>query len=413
MKKVLIFSLAYRPFVGGVEVALRELTDRIPAEEIEFHVLTLRVDSNLPKTERLGNTIIHRIGFSRPNASSTDITRFPLRLNIYWYQFTAAFYALALNRNCGFDAIWAMMAHTAGVPAAMYKIAKPRTPYLLTLQEGDPPDYIERLMRPVWPLFSRAFTSADRVQAISLFLMGWARRRGFHGKGVVIPNGVDLARFTYRHTLEQVAGAKEKLGKKDGDIFLVTTSRLVHKNAVDSVIEALPLLPANVSFLIYGIGPEEASLRTLALERGVGERVRFMGQISHEEMPLMLSACDLFIRPSRSEGMGNSFIEAMAAGLPVIATQEGGISDFLFDVNRSHGKEPTGWAVAVDSPTQIARAVEDILSNPGTAARVKEAARSLVIKKYDWDSLGKDMRALFGELLDSRGGFDRVLGEVQ
>jgi glycosyltransferase involved in cell wall biosynthesis len=192
---------------------------------------------------------------------------------------------------------------------------------------------------------------------------------------------------------------KASLGKKDGDIYLVTTSRLVHKNAVDDVIRALPLLPESVSFLIYGIGPDEDALRSLADELGVSGRARFMGQIGHAEMPLMLRACDAFIRPSRSEGMGNSFVEAMAAGLPVIATQEGGIADFLFDEARNPDRETTGWAVSKDAPEEIAAAVGDILARPEKVARVRETAARMVAAAYDWDRVAGQMRALFEDML--------------
>ena len=77
MKRILIFSLAYYPrHVGGAEVALKEITDRLSPEEIEFHIVTLRFDSNLPKTEKIGNTVVHRIGFSRPSPSMSDLKKF-------------------------------------------------------------------------------------------------------------------------------------------------------------------------------------------------------------------------------------------------------------------------------------------------------------------------------------------------
>jgi glycosyltransferase involved in cell wall biosynthesis len=109
-------------------------------------------------------------------------------------------------------------------------------------------------------------------------------------------------------------------------------------------------------------------------------------------MPLVLQACDIFIRPSRSEGMGNSFVEAMAAGLPVIATQEGGISDFLFDAKKNPDKSTTGWAVDRDSPEQIADAVKDIIANPEKVARVVATAKKMAFEKYDWDIIARDMR---------------------
>jgi glycosyltransferase involved in cell wall biosynthesis len=83
--------------------------------------------------------------------------------------------------------------------------------------------------------------------------------------------------------------------------------------------------------------------------------------------------------------MGNSFIEAMAAGVPVIATQEGGLADFIFD-------EKTAFVVEKDSPHQIAQKVEKILGNSELVKKVVDDARALAIKMYDWDIIARDMR---------------------
>ncbi|MEK7079823.1 MAG: hypothetical protein AAB901_00870, partial [Patescibacteria group bacterium] len=71
-----------------------------------------------------------------------------------------------------------------------------------------------------------------RVQAISSFLLTWAGRLGFAGKGVVIPNGVDLAHFSRTIRPENVDDVRRALGKHAGEVYLVTTSRLVYKNAI-------------------------------------------------------------------------------------------------------------------------------------------------------------------------------------
>jgi glycosyltransferase involved in cell wall biosynthesis len=406
MKKVLIFSLNYYPrFIGGAEVAIKEITDRLSPEEFEFHMVALRIDSNLAKTKKVGNVIVHRIGFTGHNPGIADLKKFPLHLNKYYYQIGAYFEAIKLQKKEKFDATWAMMAHSCGIPAGLFKKKFPEVKYLLTLQEGDPPEYIEGIMKKmpfVWALFKRGFTSADALQPISTFLQKWGEHMGFAKKSEVIPNAVNVAKFSHEYSTEELTAMKEKLGKKSGDVFMVTTSRLVHKNGIDDVIKALTLLPENVSFLIYGIGPDEDMLRKLAKDSGVETRARFMGQISHEEMPLMLKACDIFTRPSRSEGMGNSFIEAMAARLPVIATQEGGIADFLFDDSRPdnfpEGAKMTGWAVDADSPEQIAAAVKDILARPEKVAEVTRTASAMVIEKYDWDKISAEMHALFVDL---------------
>lgn len=392
MKRVLIFSLAYYPsFVGGAEVAIKEITDRIPPEEFEFHIVTLRLDSRLPKMERIGNTVVHRIGFSRPSPTMGDLKKFPLFLNKYWYQFVAPFVAMCLHRNYRFGGIWAMMAHSCGIPAGIFKTFHPEVKYLLTLQEGDPLEYIENMMKPIWPLFRRGFTKADEIQSISNFLLAWGRRMGFKGHAEVIPNGVDLKLFSM----------PTKKKKKDGTL-LVTTSRLVKKNGIDDVIRALALLPTSVNFLVIGTGPDADDLMELSHEIGVADRVEFLGYKDISSLPFYLQTSDIFIRPSRSEGMGNSFIEAMAAELPVIATQEGGIADFLFDAKRNPDKPTTGWAVDKDSPEQIAAAVQNILANPEQVARVKATAKQMAFEKYDWNLIAAQMKGVFDHLFENQ-----------
>jgi glycosyltransferase involved in cell wall biosynthesis len=391
VKKVLIFSLAYFPkHVGGAEVSIKEITERMP--DIEFHMVTNRFDSTLPKVEKVGNVLVHRIGLTSANPTMTDLKKWPLHLNKLLYQFLAPLKAGQLHRKLHFDATWAMIAHSCGVPAAIFKLVCPDVKYVLNLQEGDPPEYIERKMWPLWPLFKRAFTTADVIQPLSTFLAAWARRMGYTGHIEIIPNAVAAKHFSQEYPVATINEIKDKLGKRMGDVFVITTSRLVHKNAVDDVIRALPMLPENVHFIIGGTGPDETMLRKLVADLGVGKRVQFLGHLNHDEMPKYLKACDIFTRPSRSEGFGASFAEAMAAGLPVVTTQEGGIADFLFDEKRNPDKPITGWAVDKDSPREIAEAVKDIMSRPEKVRAVVATAKAMVEEKYDWDIVARDMR---------------------
>lgn len=401
MRKVLIFSLAYFPkHVGGAEVSIKEITERMP--DIEFHMVTNRFDSTLPKVEKIGNVLVHRIGITTKNPGMNDLRKWPLHVNKFLFQFLAAWKALQLHREHRYDATWAMMAHSCGVPAAIFKILHPEVKYILNLQEGDPPEEIERTMRPLWPLFTRAFTKADIIQTLSTFLAKWARRRGFTGSIEVVPNAVNARHFSQEYPPAVINEIKDKLGKKMGDVFVITTSRLVHKNAVDDVIKAMVFLPENVKFIILGTGPLENELKLLATSYKLQARVLFLGHIGHDEMPKYLQASDIFTRPSRSEGFGASFAEAMAAGLPVVTTQEGGISDFLFDEKRNPDKPITGWAVDKDSPEQIADAVKDIMAHPEKVRAVVATAKAMIEEKYDWDIIARDMREKV---------FRRVFGE--
>ncbi|MEK7201158.1 MAG: hypothetical protein AAB737_00800, partial [Patescibacteria group bacterium] len=108
MKKILIFSLQYYPFVGGAEVAIKEITDRISLDEYEFHMVTSRFDSTLPKTEKIGNVTVHRIGLATKSPNIADLKKMPLHFNKFLFQLLAVPHALALHRKHHFDMTWAM-----------------------------------------------------------------------------------------------------------------------------------------------------------------------------------------------------------------------------------------------------------------------------------------------------------------
>lgn len=401
-KKILIFSLDYYPGdVGGAEVAIGEITNRIDPADIEFHMVSMRYDSNEPKQQQIGNVLIHQVGlFTKPNPSMDERGGWPLKFNKMYFQIAAGIKGMMLHRQHKYDGIWVMMAHGAGVPAAIFKLFYPSVPYVLSLQEGDPPEHIEKVMRPLWPLFKRAFTKADVVQPLSHFLAEWAKHMGYKGPIEVIPNGASPQSFAQHRDQAKIAEYKEKLGKKEGEVFLVSVGRLVEKNATDDVIRALVLLPENIKYLVVGDGPDRQRLEQLTQELKLNDRVQFVGQVDRSETAIYRGVSDIFLRPSRSEGFGISFVSTMAARLPLIATQEGGIADFLFDPKYNPDKEQTGWVVQKDSPEEIAQSVKDIIAHPELVEEVVERAYNLAYTKYNWDFIAKDMRKkVFGRVL--------------
>jgi glycosyltransferase involved in cell wall biosynthesis len=392
MKKVLVFSLTYYPNqTSGAEAAIKEITDRLP--DIEFHLVTLRYNSALPKVEKIGNVLVHRIGITAKDPTYQDLGKLPLDLNKPLFQFLAPLKALSLHRKYRYDAIWSMMAHSTGVPAAIFKMFQPKVGYVLTLQEGDPAEYIEKVMKPLWPLFTRAFAKADVVQAISTYLADWAKRRGVPEERIeLIANGAnprDLADSVPEAELDEL---RQQLGKTPDKIFLVNTARLVHQKANDDTIRALALLPQNVYLLLVGDGQDEQMLRDLAKELKVDSRVIFTGNVDRSQVTKYRKISDIFVCPSRSEGLGNAFLSAMASRLPVVATQEGGLAEFISD--------ETAWVVEKDSPQQIAGAVKSILANPNQVEQRTDFARRMVEEKYNWDAVAKAMNErVFGRVL--------------
>ncbi|MBI4128452.1 MAG: glycosyltransferase, partial [Parcubacteria group bacterium] len=195
MKRILIFSLAYVPYVGGAELAIKEITDRIDPNGCSFDMITLRFDRKRPAVEKIGNVTVHRIGFTAENVKVSD-RALPLscRLAKLLFPFTSFFKALSLHREKKYDMIWAMMANQAGFGALFFKLWNPHIPYFLELQDGTPLSQI-KWRRPittlVWPLYRAIYRYADVIKAISNFIKGLAREVGFHGRIEVIPNGVD------------------------------------------------------------------------------------------------------------------------------------------------------------------------------------------------------------------------------
>jgi glycosyltransferase involved in cell wall biosynthesis len=401
MKKILIFSLDYLPgTISGAEAAIQEITDRIKPGDIEFHMVTLYYDSTTARIEKIGNVLIHRVGlFGKPHATLEERRQFPLHYNKHYFQFAAGIRAYFLHKKYHYDGAWAMMAHGTAVPVSIFNLLT-KVPYALTLQEGDPPKYIERIMKPVWPLFKRAFTHATIVQAISEFLSAWAVRMGYPRTPVTVRNGANPESINPSFDKKEVEELKARLGKKEGELYLVNTARLVHQKGFDTTIRALLLLPPHIKLLIVGGGPDEESLKALTRELHLEDRVIFTGQIDRKEVSKYRFAGDIFVGPSRSEGLGNAFLSAMACRLPVVATQVGGIADFLFDAKRNPEKGTTGWAVDPDSPEQIAERVEEILTNHEGVREVTERARKMVEEEYDWDLVAEKMqRDIFGAIV--------------
>jgi len=385
VKRILIFSLAYYPHhVSGAEAAIREITDRI--DDIEFHMITLRYNNQLPKTEKIGNVLIHRIGLSSKNPSFEDLGKLPLDLNKPLYQFLAPLRAIMLHRRYKYDAIWSMMAHSAGVPGVIFKMLNPKIKFVLTLQEGDPTDYIEKKMKPLSFLFTDAFIKADIVQPISKHLADWARRHHTKEYNIkLVHNGANPKDLNSNSNIDDLNKLKQKYNKQDNEIFLVNTARLVKQKGNDNTIRALAKLAKNIKLLLVGAGPEETMLRDLTKKLNLEDRVIFAGQVDRNEVSQYRQISDIFVGPSRSEGLGNAFLSAMASRLPVIATQEGGLSEFIFD-------QKTAWVVDKDSPEQIVRAVQDILANPDKVKTITTTARAMIEKNYDWNMIAKTMK---------------------
>ncbi len=371
-RQILVYTTAYLPHIGGAELALKEISDRFP-ETLHTTIITARLSASLSQRERIGRADVIRVGIGIPFFDKLLLSFFGKRIG-----------ERALGRKEA-DCVWAIMASYGGLAALAYKRAHPQVPFLLTLQEGDSLKHIHRRAQVLGTRFTEIFKRADAVQVISQYLGTWAREMGARVEPVVIPNGVNVEKFKY--PLDSARG-KQVPSIKD-QVTLITTSRLVKKNAVDDIIRALAHLPEQVKLTVVGDGVERKNLELLTKNLGVEKRVLFLGTTAPEEIPQVLAQADIFVRPSLSEGLGNSFLEAFAAGLPVIGTSVGGIPDFLTDGE-------TGWFAEVRNPESIAACVRYII-DPAHREHVEsviQRARALVEREYSWDGISERMQKL-------------------
>ncbi len=240
--------------------------------------------------------------------------------------------------------------------------------------------------------------SADFIQVISKHLVEYARLMGYKGEVRVVPNAVDSKVFKNDYSEEELDLIREEIGKQAGDKFLVTTSRLVKKNGVTDVLRSLKFLDSNIKFLVIGDGPLEGELKEESRTHKVESRVLWLGKKNHQEISKYLAVSDIFIRPSLSEGLGNSFLEAMAVGLPVIATRVGGIPDFLQEPGSNDGKKATGLYCGVEDARSIAASVRRLLDDEALKDELVSNSKEMIAERFDWGDIAKKMKQIFHKL---------------
>ncbi len=163
------------------------------------------------------------------------------------------------------------------------------------------------------------------------------------------------------------------------EFVALAVAYLIKDKGIDVAIRALAELPENVVLWVVGDGPERGSLEALAHELNLGQRVRFLG--SHHNVVPFMQAADCFVCPSVwKEGAGNVNIEAMACGLPDLASRVGGIPEFVED-----GRN--GFLFAPGDHRELAERIRQVADDPGLRHRMGQQARSIVIERYSTQSL--------------------------
>ena len=212
----------------------------------------------------------------------------------------------------------------------------------------------------------------------------------------VIHPGVDPTSFNVEDDAIRLVRQRHNLGKSP---VLLTVGRLQRRKGHDMVIKALPSIAQKVpavKYLIVGTGEELATLYKTAQDMGVLERVVFAGQVSARELAAYYAACDVFLMPNRQigpdiEGFGIVFVEASAAGKPVIGGESGGTGDAIL-----HGV--TGLRVNGTNIEAIATAVTALLTEPGLAKAMGRQGRCRVATEFSWEMVVERTRMVAAQV---------------
>jgi glycosyltransferase involved in cell wall biosynthesis len=197
----------------------------------------------------------------------------------------------------------------------------------------------------------------------------------------VLRNGVDLAVFRPIPPAE----ARAALGETSGGPLLASVGHLIERKGHHLVIGALPRLPG-ARLLIAGTGPERRRLQNLADDLGVADRVRFLGQVPHEELVRLYGAADALVLASSREGWANVLLEAMACGTPVVASNIWGTPEVV-------AAPEAGRLMADLSTDGVAGAVRSLLDAPPDRRATRRYA-----ERFGWDATTAGQVAIFNRL---------------
>lgn len=243
-------------------------------------------------------------------------------------------------------------------------------------------------------------SQVDAALPVSRYTAGFLRAMGVPPQRLrVVPNGTDPDRF---HPQPE-ASVRARLGLEDCSVLL-TVGRLVPRKGVDTVLRALPRVAENVpnvTYLVVGTGPDRERLERLARRLQIQDRVQFLGEVPHDELPDFYSAADLFVMPAREappdvEGFGLVFLEANACGTPVVGARTGGIPDAI-------AEGETGLLVPAGAPTPLAETLTQLLTDPARLAALGERGRRRAVQEASWDHVADTLFDALSALSASPG----------
>ncbi len=378
MKIVIVVFLFLPEKVAGTEVATYNIAKRLNDPENDHEIIVLTsLDKGLPSESIMDGFKVYRIYRPGKNNKIGVLLSAPL----FWISI--------------FFKLWKLkpdLVHFQGLSTGIIGIFSKKIlkiPYIVWVRGSD-----FYLPHPLMKKFHKSvFDNASAIIALTEY-MKRKMKKTVDKEINVIPNGVDLSKFTVNKTKIDI---RHELNIPLDKTILITVGRLYPVKGVEFLIKSINLLKEthdDFKLLIIGDGSERNNLERLSEELNIKDYIEFRGRVPNEEIPLYLKASDIFVLPSLSEGFPNALLEAMASGLPVIATNIRGLDEIIEDgIN--------GFLVNPKSPEEIANKLNHIIQDNSLSKSFSQNNK-LKAKKYEWEMVIKRLNEIYEKILNEK-----------
>lgn len=384
--RILFLNYEYPPLGGGAGNAtffiLQEYA-KIPGLAVDL--VTSSTDDKYYK-EKIGEGItIHKI----PIGKNSKNIHFQSQGDLLVYSWKAYFYCKKLCQKNKYDLSHSFFSVPCGFLSLLLK-NNFKIPYVVSLRGADVPGYAERfsfVYGLLTPLIKLIWKKSSAVISVSEGLKELANVANPNQKIGVIYNGIDVNHFKPQEFSQQ----KEK--------FIITpgASRLASRKGLNYLIEAVHILSQNYPNLylkIMGDGAERSILEELVDKLNIGDKIEFMGQIPKEKTSPYYQEASVFVLPSLNEGMSNAMLEALASGLPILATDTGGSKELIREGEN-------GFIIKMKDSQDIAEKIEKLIKDLELRRKMGENSRQRALE-LSWENVAKQYYELYKKISDSK-----------
>ncbi|RMH17854.1 MAG: glycosyltransferase family 1 protein [Gemmatimonadetes bacterium] len=371
---ILMHCVYFPPEVGGLESHVFYLCRALAARGHRVDIVTSRSRPGLPAHE-----VMDGVGVWR--------TWMPGRNTLGW-----ALHAAGSTPRLASLAREADILHAQAFQSVLPCVVARRVRGAPVVTTWHTSHFLKRADHPFWaPVLGRMLRWSDYNLAASREIAEVGERLAPGVRVEALTNGVETDRFR----------PVEPALPRGGRPRLVVPRRLFEKNGVEYFVRALPLIVEriDVEALLVGDGPERARLEALAHELGVAERITFLGARPNDEMPGLLCAGDLAVFPSLMEATSVAALECMACGVPVAASNVGGLPEIVDD--------EVGGLFRPADPEDLARTVVRLLEDPALSERGRRA-RERVVNHWSNARLAERHLEIYRQLLEAKGRLEAV-----